>query len=687
MAEIGTGEGMPGESERFEQSERSVTDASSGARWPGESQVDETVLTLRGVAARRAVEDAELISAAAAVLARVRDGVIDKRGLVGVELTTTQRATVDSAARSLAAAELEIAAGFGVGESRTLIRAASAPSELARQVDAALRRGEASWPLVRAFFDSTASLSADQRLLVAGSLFGDQASQAVGDRLDPDGELHGRPWGHSSFTAALEAEVTAARAADPDDERRRRERAYQRRRVTVRVHDDGTATLRLTGPAASVVAGGQRLDRAARTLRREGDARTLDQLRADTAQVLLMYGTFPLPSTSSSTITSTSASAATSDAPPADGTDVQSASGTNAQAAAGHRDGAPAPEPEPTPAPEPAPTPESEASPDGRVTSSGFDDILAPEDVDQLIRVLNALPTVTLQVVVPYSALAGGFPVCVRCGHATHRPSDHPPPTETLPDDSPPEDGSPCRIPPDEGPPAGTPPDEGARPPRRGRVGQVMGPHPFFVTDNHVRELALFPGTTLHRLVTDPLDGRLIERTIASYRPDTDMRRQVIAADQLNRAPGPRLGAHGGELDHVTPYGWAGGPTGELNLALLAKRPHRFKTEGMWHLSLGARRDLTVTTLLGQMVTTRTFDYRTYLRGAEPAGRRDRANRLVYAALAEHPANRYRARSGETCIRLTGTSDDGQIHEGPTSGHPTLIDLLGLTDDPPGDAA
>ena len=657
MIGTGGGESMPEESGR-------------GGAWPDETAVDETVLDLRRVAARRAVEDAELICATREVLGTVRERVVDERGLVGAELTATQRRTVDASARSLAAAELEVAAGFGVGEARTLIRAASAPTDLAQQVDAALRRAEVSWPLVRSFFDSTASLSPEQQRLVAGSLFGQEAAQAVGDRLDPDGELHGRPWSHSGFTSALEAEVTAVRAADPDDERRRRERAYQRRRVDVRVHDDGTATLRLSGPAASVVAGGQRLDRAARILRREGDPRTLDQLRADTAQVLLMYGSVPLPAT-------TAASAATSDATPTDGPDAQTADGP----AAG------------TPAPDAASgaSEASGASGDGEVTSHGFDDTLAPEDVDQLIRVLNALPTVTLQVVVPYSALAGGFPVCVRCGHGTDDPPDEPPPHVTPPSQAPP-DQTPDRPPPGGPPPAGAapggpPPDDRDRRPWRGRVGQVMGPHPFFVTDNHVRELAIFPGTTLHRLVADPLDGRLIERTIASYRPDTDMRRQVIAADQLSRAPGPRLGAHAGELDHVTPYGWAGGPTGELNLALLAKRPHRFKTEGMWHLSLGVRRDLTVTTLLGQMVTTRTFDYRTYLRGAAQATRRDRANRLVYAALAEHPANRYRARSGETCIRLTRTGDDGQIHEGPSRDHPTLIDLLGLTDDPTDDAA
>ncbi|MFC6420213.1 hypothetical protein [Ornithinimicrobium tianjinense] len=653
--------------------------------WAGETDVDETVLALRSIAASRAVADAELIAASRALLARVQERVLAQRDLVGIELTKTQQATVASAARSLAAAELELAAGFGVGEARTLIKAASAPGDLARLVEDALRRGESSWPLVRAFHEATAGLGPAQRLLVAQSLFGPDPALAAADRLDPDGDLHGRPWGYQAFSAALESEVTAARAADPEDERNRRARAYERRRVSVRVHDDGTATLRVTGPSASIVAGGQRLDRAARTLRRQGDPRTLDQLRADTAQTLLMYGTVPLPGTgadadtdtdtatggTSTPHTTTSADTPTTgDATDAHGDEEQGVKGSGREGSGGECGGDDGGGDDGSGG-DGSGGDGSESQGDERDQDALFDDALAPDDIQHMLRVLNALPTVTLQVVVPYAALAGGFAVCVRCGH-TSELGDHPP-------DGPPPDGPRADGPPPDGPPPDGRP--AARSRLRGRVAQVLGPNPFFITDHHARELALFPGTTLHRLVTDPLDGRLVERSIATYRPDTDMRRQVIAADQLSRAPGPRTGAHAGELDHVTPYGWAGGSTSELNLALLAKRPHRFKTEGLWHLSLDTRRDLTVTTLLGQVVTTRTHDYRTYLHGpargggaaAGPAARearRDRAGQLIHAALADHPANRYRARTGQTCVDL----------DPPASGraHPTLVDLLGL---------
>lgn len=206
----------------------------------------------------------------------------------------------------------------------------------------------------------------------------------------------------------------------------------------------------------------------------------------------------------------------------------------------------------------------------------------------------------------------------------------------------------------------------------------MLGPHPFFITDGHARELALFPGTTLHRLVVDPLDGRLVERTISTYRPDTDMRRQVVAADVFSRAPGSRLGAHAGELDHVTPYGWAGGPTSETNLALLAKRPHQFKTDGAWHAAINDRRDVTFTSVLGQVTTTRVHDYRTYLRQRHPddlEARRDLAGRLVYAALAARPAARRGGRPDDG-IRLDWTGRSGTTYDGPSPSHPTLDDLL-----------
>lgn len=192
----------------------------------------------------------------------------------------------------------------------------------------------------------------------------------------------------------------------------------------------------------------------------------------------------------------------------------------------------------------------------------------------------------------------------------------------------------------------------------------------MFISPGHARELALMPGTTVYRLLTHRADGRIVERTIEPYSPDTDMRRQILAADVYSRAPGTRTGAHASELDHVTPYGWAGGPTGEFNLALLAKRPHQFKTEDLWQATIGDRRDLQFTTLLGQLRTSRVHDYRQYTRhldGDDLEAIRDRANRAIYDTLAADPAHRYRRAPShdDRHISLTHTDGTGLERPGP----------------------
>lgn len=157
------------------------------------------------------------------------------------------------------------------------------------------------------------------------------------------------------------------------------------------------------------------------------------------------------------------------------------------------------------------------------------------------------------------------------------------------------------------------------------------------------------PGTTLSRLLVDPADGQLVERTITRYRPDADMRRQVIAADVHSRAPGSRVPAGAGELDHVIPFGAPGGVTGELNLQALNVRSHQFKTARAWSAAINHRRDVRWHTLLGQATTTRVHDYRAYLDRLAPldpdladqhpterddlAARRDLACRALLAAL------------------------------------------------------
>lgn len=291
----------------------------------------------------------------------------------------------------------------------------------------------------------------------------------------------------------------------------------------------------------------------------------------------------------------------------------------------------------------------------------GEDDLVTPAEAATIAQVVTAQPGVHLQVVVPWDGVTG-MPSCHHCqdGTAADRHVDG------------------------------------------GGIAEVLGTVPTFLTPGHARELALSPGTTLSRILVDPADGRLVERSIASYRPDAAMRRQIVAADVHSRAPGRRTSSARCEIDHETAWG-AGGPTSEPNLSLKDVAHHQFKTEGWWSSALAPNRDVTWETLLGQVTKTRCHDYRQYLRRAVATdsttgstatstadAELDLACRTLYAALAHRgphglltdPDDLHGATDhDEACtgwIRVTHRSREGQVLSGPSHDQPTPARLLGL---------
>ncbi|MFX0538963.1 HNH endonuclease signature motif containing protein [Ornithinimicrobium sp. Y1847] len=147
-------------------------------------------------------------------------------------------------------------------------------------------------------------------------------------------------------------------------------------------------------------------------------------------------------------------------------------------------------------------------------------------------------------------------------------------------------------------------------------MGQVTGAYPIFLDAGHLRELFLAPGTTMYRLLTDPADGRCVERSITSYTPDAAMRAQVHAADVTCRAPGCLQHAPYTQLDHVIPYNRThpehGGPTAEPNLQTLHGGDHDPKTRREWTATMNTTRIVTWRSLLGRIYRTRTHDYNQY---------------------------------------------------------------------------
>ena len=237
-------------------------------------------------------------------------------------------------------------------------------------------------------------------------------------------------------------------------------------------------------------------------------------------------------------------------------------------------------------------------------------------------------------------------------------------------------------------------------------MGELRGSPAGWVTPAEAREIALRPGSTFYRLLTDPADGRCIERTIARYAPDADMRRQIRAADVYGRGPGCRRPASACELDHEHEHA-DGGPTTEVNLNAKAKLDHWRKTKRLVRTTMNRRRDLTWTTLLGQVARTRSHDYRQYADAfdrlapgpapggptdqADLAARRDLANQVLYAAIVARAAGERAGAEDDVpgsedwlvigdWHTVTHRGEDGVRRAGPPPHPVTPEEILGMVD-------
>jgi hypothetical protein len=145
----------------------------------------------------------------------------------------------------------------------------------------------------------------------------------------------------------------------------------------------------------------------------------------------------------------------------------------------------------------------------------------------------------------------------------------------------------------------------------------------------------------LHRLVTDPLDGRLVERSVKSYRPDRAMAQQVAAADRHCRAPACLVPAARCERDHEDPFvdGRAGGKTSEANLNLKHGRHHQLKTWQVWSTTMDESRNVTWQTLFGRCYPTRPHDYRQYGDDWLGRARRESMSQIRAEAMAQVAAD------------------------------------------------
>ncbi|HEX5493669.1 MAG TPA: DUF222 domain-containing protein [Mycobacteriales bacterium] len=97
------------------------------------------------------------------------------------------------------------------------------------------------------------------------------------------------------------------------------------------------------------------------------------------------------------------------------------------------------------------------------------------------------------------------------------------------------------------------------------------------------RTIAADPTGTWKRLVTDPVDGSLIEHSRTTYRPPAALDDFVRARDATCRFRGCQHSAQHADLDHTTP--WPTGPTAVDNMGALCRHHHRLKHQTPWQLT------------------------------------------------------------------------------------------------------
>ncbi len=528
--------------------------------------VDDGVLlgAAAGVRVVQGFADGVLVHAAGSLAHRAGEELLGRKKVSDPgELSVSARERWRAKTKSVVAQELTVLTGVGVFGAHVRVGFALAPPVVVGAAKEALSRGLVDWRGVQEFWQRCARMDVVDAQTVAENVFGPLLAAAdeaatTGDAQDGDGQPAGvvRAESWSEFHRRLSREVTRVEGADGAAARERRRAAARRRDVSADIGEDGLSTFTLTAGTASVVAAMERIETIARRARKAGDPRNLGCLRSDTAMALLVHGTLPLNSN-------------------AEG----DADGSGTCGPKGDSDGA---------------APNGDHANHGDPRGNGGDSPSASSQqplvpvTDEVRRIIYGLPSAHVDLIVPLDALTGdaaargtGAAWARAAGDAT---------TGNL--------GAGAR-PVDPGPPPGS-----------GLIGEIPG-HGF-LTGEHAREVATLPGSTWHRLLTDPVTGHAIERSSQAYRPDKAMVEHVRAVDRFCRAPGCLIPTHRCELDHEQPYGTPGGVTSVANLNAKHPRHHQLKTEQFWASVMDETRQVTWTTLFNRVYTTQAHDHRQY---------------------------------------------------------------------------
>ena len=188
--------------------------------------------------------------------------------------------------RSAAAREIQVATGLAITQCQRRVWFTACEPQRVAPIRQLLRLGRV--PLARAMTlaQATAHLDAYTASVIA--------TRVLRPVTGPDGEPlpEMAPLSQATFTTRLHRQLVLHNGLVGEAERTHEE-AVKARRVTSEPHRDGTGALVITGDGPRITAAACRVEKIARRLRKNGDERTLDQLRADVATDLLMGGWIP----------------------------------------------------------------------------------------------------------------------------------------------------------------------------------------------------------------------------------------------------------------------------------------------------------------------------------------------------------------------------------------------------------
>lgn len=178
--------------------------------------------------------------------------------------------------------EIALATGITGRGAHTRMAMVVGDPQRAHSIRAALARGELSWARAMQAFSAVSCVDAETVPGVVEAItapYPARSIHGVGGLLVPQ----------PIFTARLSRQV----AKHSTRQRRHREALADRHTYALLDHEDGTGRFTVTGHAGRIAGAHERVDEMGRRLRREGDPRTVSQLRSDLALDLLLFGELP----------------------------------------------------------------------------------------------------------------------------------------------------------------------------------------------------------------------------------------------------------------------------------------------------------------------------------------------------------------------------------------------------------